>query len=85
MPQDDNANIISFPAKRSNAAGEFFVVDRRSFSVACGLGLNPAVAYLTIARGAGSRSKSAWSVDAIERHTGISRPKAKLVPTFSGK
>jgi hypothetical protein len=78
MPEDDNANIISFPANRSNAAGEFFVVDRRSFSVACGLGLNPAVAYLTIARGAGSRSKSAWSVDAIERHTGISRPKAKL-------
>ena len=78
MPPDDNANIISFPANRSKAAGEFFVVDRRSFSVACGLGLNPAVAYLTIARGAGSRSKSAWSVDAIERHTGISRPKAKL-------
>ena len=78
MSQDDNANIISFPANRSNAAGEFFVVDRRSFSIACGLGLNPAVAYLTIARGAGSRSKSAWSVDAIERHTGISRPKAKL-------
>jgi hypothetical protein len=59
-------------------AGEFFVVDRRSFSAACGLGLNPAVAYFTIARGAGSRSKSLWSVDAIERYTGMSRSKAKL-------
>ncbi len=58
--------------------GEFFVVDRRTFAAACGLGLNPAVAYLAIARGAGSRPQSLWSVNAIERHTGISRPKAKL-------
>jgi len=78
MSQDDEDNVISFPKGRNNAAGEFFVVDRRSFSAACALGLNPAVAYLAIARGAGSRPKSAWSVDAIERHTGISRPKAKL-------
>jgi hypothetical protein len=56
--------------------GEFFVVDRRAFAVACEHGLNPAVAYLTITRGAGSRPKSCWSVDAIERHTGMSRPKA---------
>jgi hypothetical protein len=42
------------------------------------LGLNPAVAYVTIARGAGSRPESKWSVDSIERYTGISRPKAKL-------
>ena len=59
-------------------AGEFFVVDRRTFMAACALGLNPAIAYLTIARGAGSRRTSAWSVDAIERYTGISRPKAKI-------
>jgi hypothetical protein len=58
--------------------GEFFIVDRRAFAAACKLGLNPAVAYLTIARGAGCRRTSLWSVDAIERRTGISRPKAKL-------
>jgi hypothetical protein len=61
-----------------SASGEFFVVDRRIFMAACALGLNPAIAYLTIARGAGSRRTSAWSVDAIERYTGISRPKAKI-------
>jgi hypothetical protein len=60
------------------AGGEFFIVDRRTFSAACALGLNPAIAYLTIARGAGSRQKSAWSVHAIERYTGISRPKARI-------
>jgi hypothetical protein len=69
------------PPARTAAGGEFFVVDRRTFVAACKLGLNPAIAYLTIARGAGSRSTSAWSVDAIERYTGISRPKAKIAIT----
>jgi hypothetical protein len=58
--------------------GEFFVVDRRTFMAASALGLNPAIAYLVIARGAGSRRTSAWSIDAIERYTGTSRPKAKI-------
>jgi hypothetical protein len=74
---DDRPITEPLPAAKS-AAGEFFVVDRRAFAAACALGLNPAVAYLTIARGAGSRPTSLWSVDAIERYTGISRPKAKL-------
>ncbi len=74
---DDQANITPLPAAKS-AAGEVFVVDRRAFAAASALGLNPAVAYLTIARGAGSRATSLWSVDAIERYTGISRPKARL-------
>jgi hypothetical protein len=62
---------------RTLGRGEFFAVDHRSFSRASRLGLNPAVAYLTIARGAGTRPTSCWSVDAIERHTGMSRSKAK--------
>jgi hypothetical protein len=60
------------------AGGEFFVIDRRAFAAASKLGLNPAVAYLTIARGAGSRPTSQWSVNAIERYTGMGRPKANL-------
>jgi hypothetical protein len=80
---EDQDKVIQFPtAKRDEAgaggSGEFFSVDRRTFAEAAKLSLNAAVAYLTIARGAGSRSKSAWSVDSIERYTGISRPKAKL-------
>jgi hypothetical protein len=78
LDDDSQANIIPFPTTKTDAGGEFFVVDRRSYAEACKLGLNPAVAYLAIARGAGGRPKSLWSVDAVERYTGISRPKAKL-------
>jgi hypothetical protein len=74
---DDQEPSSPSRSDRHAARGEFFVVDRRAFAAACGLGLNAAVAYLTIARGAGSRPSSLWSVDAIERYTGISRPKAK--------
>jgi hypothetical protein len=78
--QANNEKVIQFPTAKQDeggGSGEFFTFDRRSFAAACRLGLNPAVAYLTIARGAGSRSKSAWSIDAIERHTGMGRAMAK--------
>jgi hypothetical protein len=79
MPAPNNpfydANVIAFSKAR---CGEFFGVDGRGFEAACGLGLNPAVAYLTVARGAGrDNAASFWSVNAIQEHTGISRPKAK--------
>jgi hypothetical protein len=77
MSASDLLTSDDVPVDEGSSRGEFFVVDRRAFSAACAVGLNPAVAYLTIARGAGSRSKSLWSIDAIERYTGISRPKAK--------
>jgi hypothetical protein len=55
----------------------FFAVDRRSWARVCGLGLNPAVAYLVLARGTGkSNLETAWSVMAIENYTGISRGRA---------
>jgi hypothetical protein len=77
-PGEADNGVNDQPPSANTKAGEFFVVDHRTFMGACALGLNPAVAYLVIARGAGSRPTSAWSVDAIERYTGISRPKAKL-------
>jgi hypothetical protein len=46
------------PPARTAAGGEFFVVDRWTFMAACALGLNPTIAYITIARGAGSRPTS---------------------------
>jgi hypothetical protein len=74
-PADDN--VIAFPDVKARGGGEFFAIDNRAFAEACELGLNPAVAYLTIARGAGrDNAASFWSVNAIEEHTGISRPKA---------
>lgn len=61
-----------------NCGGHFFAVDRRAWHQACRLGLNPAVAYLVINRGtAGDNETSAWSTNAIETHTGISRGRSK--------
>jgi hypothetical protein len=66
--------VIAFPRARG---GEFFAIDKAPFEAACKLGLNPAVAYLTVARGAGrDNAASFWSVNAIEEYSGISRPKA---------
>jgi hypothetical protein len=63
---------------KARGGGEFFAIDRRAFGAACKIGLNPAITYITVARGAGrDNAASFWSVNAIEKHTGISRPKAK--------
>jgi len=68
-------NIVAPPKTRG---GEFFAIDKAPFEAACKLGLNPAVAYLAVTRGAGrDNAASFWSVNAIEQHTGMSRPKAK--------
>ena len=45
---------------------------------ACGLGINPAVAYLVLARGTGADNRtSTWSVQAVENYTSISRGRAQ--------
>ncbi len=57
--------------------GEFFAVDRRAWARVCRLGMNPAVAYLVLARGTGRDNRTTkWSTNAIERYTGISRSRA---------
>ncbi len=76
MLPDDDPELTPADGKNSGT-GAFFVVDRRALAAACALGLNATVAYLAIARGAGSRARSFWSIHAIEQHTGISRSKAK--------
>jgi hypothetical protein len=76
-PNNTKDNVIAFPDVKARGGGGFFAIDKRAFGTACELGLNPAVAYLTIARGAGrDNAASFWSVNAIEEYTGISRPKA---------
>jgi hypothetical protein len=61
----------------SGTGDGFFAVDRRTWARVCGRGLNPAVAYLVLARGTGkSNRESAWSVMAIENYTAISRSRA---------
>lgn len=58
--------------------GGFFGVDRRTWARICVPGsLNEAVAYLVLACGTGRDNvTSTWSVEAIERRTGISRYRA---------
>jgi hypothetical protein len=57
--------------------GGFFAVDRRNWQKVCLLGMNEAVAYLVQARGTGrDNCTTTWSVEAVERYTGISRHKA---------
>ena len=55
----------------------FFSADRGAFRCAAAGGLNSAIAHLIIARGTGrDNATTQWSVNAIERRTGISRPNA---------
>jgi len=62
--------------KKKNKSG-FFAIDLRSWDRVCSLGLNPAVAYLVLARGTSANNETtAWSVHAIENYTGISRSRA---------
>lgn len=58
--------------------GDFFTIDRRSWAVACSIGLNSAAAYLVL--GAFSERSNRFtnaSVNAVEKYTGISRGRAR--------
>jgi hypothetical protein len=55
----------------------FFAIDRAAFRCAAVGGLNSAIALLVMARGTGPDNVTTqWSVNAIEKRTGISRPNA---------
>ncbi|MBX3492132.1 MAG: hypothetical protein KF899_04175 [Parvibaculum sp.] len=58
--------------------GEFFAIDRRVWAFVCNLGMNAAASYLVMARGTGRDNRTtSWSVNAIEKYTGLGRPRAK--------
>jgi hypothetical protein len=72
---DDDDGVVQAPAGKGQ--GDFFAVDRRAWARACGLGLNPAVAYLVLARGTGADNRATtWSVQAVEKYTSVSRGRA---------
>lgn len=55
----------------------FFAIDKKVWNIVCDLGVNPAIAYLVMARGTGGDQRTtSWSVNAIEKYTSISRPRA---------
>lgn len=63
-------------AKRGR--GEFFAIDARTWARVCALGMNPAVAYLVLACfSARDNAHTNASVNAIEKHTGIARSRAR--------
>jgi hypothetical protein len=65
------------PPPLGDGRGDFFAIDRRAWAFVCALGMNPAVAYLTLARGTGGDNRTTrWSANAIEQRTGISRSRA---------
>lgn len=54
-------------------SGEFFAIGKPQWAEACGLGLNPAVALLVLARGSGrDNATTRWSAEAIANYTGMS-------------
>ncbi len=62
---------------RKTGRGHFFAIDRRCWARVVELGINAMTAYLILARGSGRDQRTtSWSVNAIERYTGISRSRA---------
>jgi hypothetical protein len=66
--------------------GGFFAVDSQIWSNVCGLGMNEPVVYLVLARGTGRDNRTtSWSVESIERYTGISRHRAAAVKNLQAR
>lgn len=58
--------------------GEFFAVGLPQFLKTCQLGMNPAIAFLVMARGSLSdNTTTSWSAQSIFNYTGIARRRAK--------
>ena len=63
---------------KKRGRGEFFSIDARTWARVCALGMNPAVAYLVLACFSGrDNTHTPASVNAIEKHTGIARNRAR--------
>src|SRR5262249_21575764 len=75
--QMSSGDLLHRPPSPTGAKGHFFAVDARCWAKLCESGtINELVAYLVQARGTARDNRtSTWSVEAIERHTGISRHK----------
>ncbi|MDK4726404.1 hypothetical protein [Rhizobium phaseoli] len=64
--------------KTSQGHNGFFAIDPRRWTEACADGMNSAISYLILCRGTGGDNRTtSWSVMAIEKWSGISRPRAQ--------
>src|SRR4051794_21392191 len=69
-------NVIAFPS-RTKFSEQFFAVDRRMWAMVVKGDINMMIAYLILACGSVQNRTSRWSVSAIEKHTRISRGRAR--------
>lgn len=64
--------------RKADGRGHFFAVDARTWGRVCAQGMAPACAYLVLARfSGGDNATTKASVQAIEKHTAISRRHAR--------
>lgn len=78
MNDRDTAPKIPRQRKADGVRGHFFAVDARTWSHVCAQGMAPACAYLVLARfSGGDNATTKASVQAIEKHTAISRRNAR--------
>jgi hypothetical protein len=78
IESDGNIEGTEEKKTKKTAKERFFATDARSWPKVCELGMPAAVSYLVLACGSGGdQTTTGWSVDAITRHTGIGRPRAK--------
>jgi DNA-binding transcriptional ArsR family regulator len=76
--ESDNTESAEGNKTKKTAKERFFAIDARSWPKVCELGMPAAVSYLVLACGSGGdQTTTKWSVDAITRHTGIGRPRAR--------
>lgn len=60
-----------------SGGGNFFAVGKQQWSKVCAQGINPATAFLVLARGSGGdQSTTRWSAEAVARYTGITWKRA---------
>ena len=77
MSAADGNSMSDDEDKGTKGEGNFFAVDSRLWKRVCALGLNEAASYLVQARGTARDNRTTtWSVESIERYTGISRHRA---------
>jgi hypothetical protein len=74
----ESGGVMGGPlSHQTGATGGFFAVDSRIWPKVCELGMNEPIVYLVQARGTARDNRTTtWSVDSIERYTGISRHRA---------
>lgn len=63
--------------------GDFFAIGKPQWTGACELGMNPAVAFLVLARGTGRDNRTTrWSAEAVAKHAGITWRRAAAALTM---